>query len=625
MRKGHRQLRISILTKLMGSSILTLVFVISVGLAGWSALNQTNSAMGAYQHTATLALHTQRVQSMMYRQGMSLRSFILFGDEKHMADFDAAHATALDSLSAAKAVTTIAATQETLKVITETETSYVMVAHEIADLVRAGKKDQALQTLTERGVPLLSKATSAITALTDQFSADTATTLKQANNTVTTAESRIVVAMAGATLIGLLIAFVIARGLSRPIRRLAAAAGTIAIGDLTLGAVPVQANDEIGDVTVAFNRMVANLQELLRSVVVSGNAITESVDALKSTTAQVAESTGEVTRAAGEVAEAASTQNSSAQRAGIVMEELHAAIGQIARGAQQEAQDAQATSTLVDEMVAAVREAQATAANVAAGSLQARAAAENGGSVVQRAAGGMHRIKEAVTASAGTVEELGHFSAQISDITTAIAEIAGQTNLLALNAAIEAARAGEAGKGFSVVADEVRRLAERSAKSATEIAGLIQRIQGGTAQAVAGMAQVTNEVSEGEALTDETARALNEIVTVVSRSVQDVQSISQVMGRIAESTEQVSEAFSSVAALTEENTAATEEMTAGADQVTDAVREIVAVAEANAAAAEEVSASMGHLAASSETITTAAHRLGQVASELQERVGRFKL
>src|SRR5262249_46970260 len=127
----------------------------------------------------------------------------------------------------------------------------------------------------------------------------------------------------------------------------------------------------------------------------------------------------------------------------------------------------------------------------------------------------MDRIQEQVSASALAVQELGQKGQQIGQIVQAIEDIAQQTNLLALNAAIEAARAGEQGKGFAVVADEVRKLAERSAEATREIAELIDSVRAGVDQAVAAMEASNHEVAEGAATSSEAGKAITGIMEAV--------------------------------------------------------------------------------------------------------------
>lgn len=138
----------------------------------------------------------------------------------------------------------------------------------------------------------------------------------------------------------------------------------------------------------------------------------------------------------------------------------------------------------------------------------------------------MERIKTTVTESGERIKQLGEQSKAIGEIIQVIDDIAEQTNLLALNAAIEAARAGEHGKGFAVVADEVRKLAERSGKATKEIANLIISIQKGTDNAVSAMEKGISEVENGSRFAHDAGQALKEILVTVERANQQVQIIS---------------------------------------------------------------------------------------------------
>ncbi|MEW6244462.1 MAG: methyl-accepting chemotaxis protein [Bacillota bacterium] len=449
---------------------------------------------------------------------------------------------------------------------------------------------------------------------------------KEAENVASQGRFIILVTGVVAVVIGIGFAVVLSRSITNPMVSISRQLGEMAAagGDLTRELV-IRSSDEVGDLCKNLNLFLGTLRELIRGVGTSSQAVAASVDRLNATTQQVAQASQGIAEAMGQVAQGASSQLDEVTKASRVVEQLRSAISEIAAGAQEQSKSAQYMSCIVEQMVASVETVAQDAHRMANSSQEATKAAKDGSEVVDRTVEGMGRIRQAVLESATRLKELGRFSEQIGEITQVIADIADQTNLLALNAAIEAARAGEHGKGFAVVADEVRKLAERAGKSAKEIASLIRSIQEGTAQAVRAMEQGTIEVEAGSKQAAEAGQALSAILTVVEQVTRGIHAIAATAQQVAASSREVAKSVASVAAVTEENTAAIEEMAAGSDQVTTSIEQIAAISQQNAAAADEVSASVEEMNASMEEIAASAESLAEIAQQLQDRVGRFKV
>ncbi len=285
---------------------------------------------------------------------------------------------------------------------------------------------------------------------------------------------------------------------------------------------------------------------------------------------------GEMSGIIGRIAESSSHLASAS-------EELSASSALISEGADRQSGQTSQVATAMEEMSATVIEVAKNSQHASESARTAQTTAAQGGEIVGQAIEAMKEVAESTTVSAGTVKSLGKRSEEIGTIVSVINDIADQTNLLALNAAIEAARAGEQGRGFAVVADEVRRLAERTSKATGEISGMITAIQEETGRAVDAMGSGVVKVEKGVKLANEAGEALNQIVS-------GVENVTDMIGQIATSAD---------------------EQSATTDEITQSMDSIASVAMANVGTIAEV--------------TRATEDLAKLASELKELVSNFKI
>ncbi|MEN3331792.1 MAG: twitching motility protein PilJ [Blastocatellia bacterium] len=239
--------------------------------------------------------------------------------------------------------------------------------------------------------------------------------------------------------------------------------------------------------------------------------------------------------------------------------EILAAAEQIAAGAQRQAEEITKNSSAVEEMAASMNQVSRNAEMSAEAARRALGRAEHGDQAMADTAEAMRRINIAVQQTSGKMRSLGARSGEISEIITLIEEIAAQTNLLSLNAAIEAAHAGEAGAGFSVVADEIRRLAQRSSKATKDVSSLIKAIQTETAQAITAMEAGLTEANSGSALADQASHALQDMSAAVRESSELMQEISAASEEQARVTRDLAMAMQTISSITLETTAGTHE------------------------------------------------------------------
>jgi methyl-accepting chemotaxis protein len=411
-------------------------------------------------------------------------------------------------------------------------------------------------------------------------------------------------------------------GMTTYMQSMGAAATAISNSDLSVSVMPKSEKDELGN---AFAKMIAGLQSMLGQVAVSAREVASAAGQLARASEQSGEATNQIATTIQQVAKGTADQTAGVTRTAGSVEQMSRAIDGVARGAQEQASAVSKASQITARISQAIEQVANNAQAVTRDSAEAARYSRDGAKTVRETISGMEDIRSKVGLSAGKVQEMGTRSEEIGAIVETIEDIASQTNLLALNAAIEAARAGEQGKGFAVVADEVRKLAERSSLATKEIAGLIKGIQKTVAEAVSAMQESASEVEAGVLRANSSGEALKSILDAAESVYKQADEAGGAAARVSAAASELVGAVDSVSAVIEENTAATEEMAANASELTQQIENIASVSEENSASVEEVSASTEEVSAQVEEVSASAAAMMEMAERLQQVVAQFKL
>ncbi|MGA2158673.1 MAG: methyl-accepting chemotaxis protein [Dehalococcoidia bacterium] len=365
------------------------------------------------------------------------------------------------------------------------------------------------------------------------------------------------------------------------------------------------------------------------NIVMELKKVSQELDNSSSRLSGVAEHAGQLTqhieRSSHQVAQGASDQASSMQESLRAVEQLSQAIEQIAKGAQEQARMIEKNVQVVNQVSEAIKEITSNAQRATDGARATADSAAKGAEMSQNMVKGMEKIKLTMDQVSEKINGLGSRSKEIGKIVSAIDDISDQTNLLALNAAVEAARAGEQGRGFAVVADEVRKLAERASTSTKEIEALINGIQDGVIETISAMAKGTREVDGGYKLANMAGSALAEILERSQEMGTRVQQISSAAEQLNSMSAEMVMLGDSISSIVEENTAATEQMAATAKHVSKSVEEVAGVAEQNSAATESVSEAAKEISGQVQQVVEAGGALSQMAEAFKRLVEKYRI
>jgi methyl-accepting chemotaxis protein len=417
----------------------------------------------------------------------------------------------------------------------------------------------------------------------------------------------------------------VARAFERTVaylRDASAAADRVSDGDLTLD---VELKSEHDELSAAIDRMVGNLRLLIGQMSDASGQVNGVARLLALSAGELSETTAHVAQSVASVSAGTVDQG---DKVGEILQsliELGDRVSDVRTGGQQIDARIEAAEAALGDLTGAIEGATTAAGEVQVVAASAAKAADSGATSVRETVEGMTRIQSVVHTASLKVTELGAKGNQIGAIVETIDDIAEQTNLLALNAAIEAARAGEQGKGFAVVADEVRKLAERSSRATKEIAELIAEVRRGTEEAVAAMDAGAAEVSQGSELATRSGQAIEDLGAAVAATRAAAEQIGGRIMTMSTAAEGVVGAMHEIDQIAQGNGVAAQAMLIHASTVIGQLDAVKDVAEATANHAQEVNAAAGQMDAEAQKLAGSADSLVMTARGLARQTKQFRL
>ena len=356
----------------------------------------------------------------------------------------------------------------------------------------------------------------------------------------------------GSALLGAVINLLVSGSITSPLRKMVGFAKAVASGDLSAD-LDVRQRDESGMLADAFRDMVGqlsrNMEEVGRQTELAEDKARQASEALKK--AEQAQAQAERARKEGVLAAADQLQGivdavSSASR------EISAQIDESSRGSDEQSRRVSETATAMEEMTATVLEVARSASQTAETSDGAKLKAEEGSRIVSQVVQGIGLVEAQARELKDDMGVLGKQAEDIGQIMNVINDIADQTNLLALNAAIEAARAGEAGRGFAVVADEVRKLAEKTMAATKQVGDAIGGIQQGTRKNIENVDRSGKTINDATDLANQSGESLQAIVNLVEMAATQISSIATASEEQSAASEQISRSIEDVNRISSE-------------------------------------------------------------------------
>ncbi|KRG12121.1 hypothetical protein ACA30_20435 [Virgibacillus soli] len=540
MKKFHFR---SITSKLLAGFSLVLLLVLVLGIFNFLSFNQMNQKSKIINNEELpLLTADDKLALNLSKRIMMERSYLLYGDPQFKEEF---LKLAEESKEYSNIIAQKSNHEEIDVMLNRNEKWTDLVISDVFDVYDQDFPDQALEN-SEYIQPIAQDILNSLEELAD----NQATNIYDKGQTNISLGGKILLTVVILTVIVFIIVIVTAFSTSHiiasPLKKATNRMKSLANGDLSGEPLQTNARDETGQLILAMNEMTNNTRKLLVEIQTASGTVTSYSE--------------DLTQATGDV-------KSGSEQISVTMQEL-------ATGAETQANSTNDLSNTIGQFMERIHEVNSNSKKIYTSSEEMVQLAKTGGQLMQSSNNQMSKIDKIVQDAVQKVEGLEKQSNEINGLIAVIEEIADQTNLLALNAAIEAARAGEHGKGFSVVASEVKKLAEQVSLSITDITKIVTNIHSESQLVTQSLQNSYKEVEQGTNQIQTTAETFDQIQISLGKMVKYIQTITNNLSSMTEETEEIHTSIQDIAAVSEESSAGIEQTSATSQQVSSSMEEI---------------------------------------------------
>ncbi|SIO26565.1 methyl-accepting chemotaxis protein [Carnobacterium alterfunditum] len=556
----------SIRAKILAGFMITIGLMLILSVYTINSVNNTNDSIrDILEKEMALLIVDEKLSVNMNKRTSLMRGFMLYEDESYRQEFE-------DELTASIALENQAlelSNSEELNDLISKKIEWGTLTDEALTAYDNGEREKVSEIMIEQAQPIERELVAGFSALADEREKDITVIGQQVIENGERVRVISVGIMILVALLSLLVAYLTANNITKPLNVVMKRMQSISEGDLSLEPLKITEKDETGKLSVSMNKM----QQTVKSV----------MEGISHASEELSSHSEELTQAASEV-------KSGSEQVAITMQEL-------ATGSETQATTASNLAVVMENFTKKVQNTNKSGEKIKNSSIGVLSMTNEGKQYMEDTSQQMAKIDRIVQDAVKKMATLDNQTKEINNLVVIIQKIADQTNLLALNAAIEAARAGEHGRGFAVVADEVRKLAEQVAVSIADITGFVEKIQVESKRVSDSLQTGYAEVEEGTSQIAKTGQTFNQINASVTTMAEGIKGISENLESIKFNSEIMNSSIEEIASVSEESAAGVEQTSAASQQITSSMEEVAGNSE----------------------------QLSSLAENLAEMVGRFKI